>query len=367
WYRWTAPAAGTATFSTSGSGFDTLLGVYTGSSVSALTLVGSNDDVSSTDRTSAVTFPASAGITYMITVDGYNGSNSGQASGTIALAWTASTPPPPPPPGDPQLLAAGDVGYCPNGPASSGAAQTAQLVEQYPGVPVALLGDGAYDSGTAAEYASCYDPTWGAFKSRTHPAPGYHDYITANASGYFGYFGSAAGASGQGWYSYDLGTWHVVVLNAPLCDQSCGSSSPQIQWLQDDLAAHPAQCTLAYWSYPLFTSGTTDGPDPKMKSFWNVLYAKGVDVILNGHEHSYERFAPQNPSGGADSARGIREFVVGTGGKEEYGFGRTFPNSQVRYNSTLGVLRLTLHPGSYDWQYLPTSGSFTDSGSTACH
>jgi hypothetical protein len=371
WYAWTAPSSGPVSLDTAGSSFDTLLGVYTGSSVGALTLAGSNDDASGSVLTSALTFNAVGGTTYRIKVDGYRGPRSGQAAGSIALHWTltAETPPPPPPAqsGDPIVLAAGDVGYCPNGPATSGAAQTAQQLAQFPSALVLLLGDGAYQSGTATEYATCYDPTWGQAKARTRPTPGYHDYETPNASGYFGYFGSLAGTAGRGYYSFDIGAWHVISLNAISCDLDCSSTSPQIQWLRADLAAHANTCTLAYFSYPLFTSGRTDGPTPSMKALWDVLYAGNADLILNGHEHNYERFAPQTPTGALDNARGIRQFVVGTGGRGNYPLGNGVKNSQVRYSATFGVLKLTLHPSSYDWQYLAASGSFTDAGSTACH
>jgi hypothetical protein len=159
------------------------------------------------------------------------------------------------------------------------------------------------------------------------------------------------------------------VLNSPLCDaQGCTSTNPQVQWLQSDLAAHPAQCTLAYFAYPLFDSGTTDGPDPGMKAFWNVLYAAGADLILNGHEHLYERFAPQTPDALADPQRGIREFIVGTGGRSEYPFATPQANSEVRYDSSYGILQLTLHANGYDWQFVPVAGAtFSDSGSATCH
>jgi hypothetical protein len=268
------------------------------------------------------------------------------------------------------LLAAGDVASCPAGtaPSATGAAQTARILGQYPGARIVVLGDGAYESGTSSEYSNCYGPTWGQYKSRTSPSPGYHDYQTNKAAGYFGYWGSQAGANGSGYYSYDVGSWHIVSLNAPLCDQQkCTSTNAQVTWLKNDLAAHRNVCTLAYFAYPLFTSGTTDGPTPGMKAFWDALYSAGADVILNGHEHNYERFAPQTPTGALDNARGIREFVAGTGGRSEYSAWSPKPNSQVRYSDGFGVLRLVLHSSSYDWAFLPTSGGALDTGTGACH
>jgi 3',5'-cyclic AMP phosphodiesterase CpdA len=206
--------------------------------------------------------------------------------------------------------------------------------------------------------------------ARTRPAPGNHEYYTSGASGYFGYFGSAAGDSSLGYYSYDLGQWHVVVLNTN--DQckyvSCSAGSEQEKWLQADLAAHPAQCTLAYFHYPLFTSGNYAPGISTVRPLWDDLYSGGADVVLNGHDHLYERFAPQTPSGAEDQARGIREFVVGTGGAEHYGIKAVQPHSEVRNTDTFGVLKLTLHASSYDWQFVPEANkTFTDSGSTSCH
>lgn len=366
WYRWTAPYAGTVAIDTIGSPFDTTLGVYTGSSVGALTVVAANDDiVPRQNRVSRVTFTATSGVEYMIQVAGW-ASTSGPQTGSVTVNWGLAASSTPAAGSDPVVLAAGDIAKCPV-TSANGASRTALILGQYPTAKIANLGDSAYEDGTDAEYASCYAPTWGQYKDRTSPTVGYHDYNTPNAAGYFTYWGGAAGTQGQGWYSYDLGGWHVVVLNSPLCDQACSSTSQQIQWLNADLSAHRTRCTLAYFAFPLFTSGTTDGPDPAMRNFWNVLYNANVDLILNGHEHNYERFAPQTPSGKFDSKRGIREFVVGTGGRSLYPFGSPARNSEVRFNTDYGVLRLALHSGSYDWQYLSVGGAFTDSGSTTCH
>jgi len=268
--------------------------------------------------------------------------------------------------GDPVVLAAGDIATC----GGSGDEATAQLLDQNPGATAITLGDNAYDNGTATEYATCYDPSWGVFRDRTRPAPGNHDYNTAGAAPYYGYFGANAGDPTKGYYSYNLGAWHIVVLNG-MCSAvgGCGVGSPQETWLKADLAANPTACTLAYWHFPLFSSGGTHGNNPAYKVFWDDLYAAGAEVVLNGHEHNYERFAPQTSSAVADPARGIREFVVGTGGKNHYGFSSTIqPNSEVRNSTAFGVLKLTLDSNSYSWQFIPVAGqSFTDSGTTACH
>ncbi len=265
-------------------------------------------------------------------------------------------------PGDPVLLAAGDIASC----ASPGDEATASILSLFPIATVATLGDNAYDHGTAAEFQYCYDPSWGVARPRTRPSVGNHDYDTAGASGYFGYFGAAAGPPARGWYSYDLGSWHIVVLNSNCwAVGGCGVGSAQETWLQSDLAAHQAQCTLAYWHHPLFTSGWV-GNDTEMAPIWRDLQARRAAVILNGHAHLYERFAPQNSAGAADP-NGPREFIVGTGGEDLHGLGPIAANSVVLNDVTLGVLKLTLHPGSYEWQFLPAPGQqFTDAGSAAC-
>jgi hypothetical protein len=266
--------------------------------------------------------------------------------------------------GDPVLIAAGDIASC----ISSGDEATAALVDNISGT-VATLGDNVYEDGSAQQYAACYDPTWGRFKARTRPAPGNHDYLTPGSAAYFAYFGATAGSIGHGYYSYDLGAWHIVVLDSQCWDiGGCGATAPQAQWLQADLSAHPALCALAYWHTPRFSSGIHGGTD-QVQAMWDKLYAAGADLVLNGHDHDYERFAPQNPSGAADPAHGLREFVVGTGGRSHYTFpGAAQPNSEARNDNTYGVLKLTLHTGSYDWTFVPVAGStYTDSGSGACH
>ncbi len=232
------------------------------------------------------------------------------------------------------------------------------------------VGDLAYPDGTDEQFAKCYGPTWGRFKDRTRPAAGNHEYHSDGASGYARYFGEAAGDPKQGYYSYDLGAWHIIVLNSE-CDQvgGCDAGSPQVKWLQQDLAAISTTCTLAYWHKPLFSSGGKHGNDPQMKPLWDTLYKAGADVVINGHDHDYERFAPQDPDGKPDKDHGIREFVVGSGGKDSHRpFGPAKPNSEARNDDTYGVLQLTLHAKSYDWEFVPEAGkTFADSGTGTCH
>ena len=262
------------------------------------------------------------------------------------------------------LVGAGDIADCSD---LSGAEATAKLLDQIPGT-VFAAGDLAYPDGSKENFV-CYDKTWGRAKSRTRPAAGNHEFHAAGATPYFGYFGAAAGDPKAGYYSYELGSWHIVVLNSECKDVGgCDAGSPQEKWLRADLAAHPAACTLAYWHKPLFSSGGAHGNDLEVKPLWQALYDANADVVLNGHDHDYERFAPQNADGGADTARGIREFVVGTGGKNHRPFGVTKPNSEVRDATAFGVLKLTLRDKAYDWQFIPEAGkSFTDSGSGTCH
>jgi len=260
---------------------------------------------------------------------------------------------------DPVLVGAGDIAHC----RSDGDEATASLLDSISGT-VFTTGDNAYPDGTAEEFANCYDPSWGHHKTRTYPSPGNHDYHTADATGYFDYFGSMAGEPGKGYYSYELGAWHIIVLNSNIL---VGVDSPQEQWLREDLAAHPVDCTLAYWHYPRFSSGVVHGSDASMQPLWQALYDYGADVVLAGHEHNYERFAPQDPRGVADPERGIRQFVIGSGGRSHYKFGDPIANSEVRNDDTYGVLKLTLHPTSYSWEFIPEAGkTFTDSGDAPC-
>jgi hypothetical protein len=243
---------------------------------------------------------------------------------------------------------------------------------------VVALGDNQYECGGAIAYTQSYDPSWGRVKALTKPIPGNREYTTSisggtncdatgKAAGYYHYFGASAGDPGRGYYSFTIGSWHVIALNSN-CGAvgGCGTGSAQETWLKGNLAANPTACTLAYFHHPRFSSSL--GSDLSVSAFWHDLYNAGVDVILNGHAHNYERFAPQSPSGAADSARGIREFVVGTGGRSFHSFSTTASNSQVRNSNTFGVLELTLNASSYSWRFVPESGkTFSDTGSTACH
>ncbi|MGI9627596.1 MAG: metallophosphoesterase family protein [Longimicrobiales bacterium] len=257
------------------------------------------------------------------------------------------------------LVGAGDIAEC--GLQSDEA--TADLLDGIPGT-VFTAGDNVYDDGTAQEFQDCYEPSWGRHKARTRPSAGNHDYNTPDATGYYAYFGSAAGNPDEGYYSYDLGSWHVVVLNSNIPREL---GSPQIDWLINDLASTSAECTVAYWHHPRFTSGFHRN-DESMAAMWDALYAAGAEIVINGHDHHYERFAPQDPAGQPDPDMGIREFVVGTGGTDLFPAIFLASNSEVRNASTFGVLKLTLYDGAYDWEFVPVVGqSFTDSGSEVCH
>ena len=262
------------------------------------------------------------------------------------------------------LVGAGDVADCRD---LAGAEATAKLLEKIPGT-VMVVGDLAYPDGTKENFA-CYDRTWGRVRGRTRPAPGNHEFHSSRATPYFDYFGTAAGDKKYGYYSYELGAWHIVVLNSECADiGGCDGGSRQVQWLKADLAAHPTACTLAYFHKPLFSSGSAHGNDFEMKAFWQALYEANAEVVVNGHDHNYERFAPQNPNGISDAARGIREFVVGTGGKNHRPILLSKPNSEARNADAFGVLKLTLWPGRYEWQFVAEAGkTFTDTGSAACH
>jgi Calcineurin-like phosphoesterase len=288
---------------------------------------------------------------------------------------------------DPVIVAAGDIACSPTnihfgdglGDGSNYCRQlfTSDLVLEINPVAVLALGDVQYECGSYQAILQSYDLSWGRAKSITHPAVGNHEYLTSGdsdctdanqgAEGYYQYFGSAAGDPSQGYYSFDVGSWHIIALNTQ-CNSAggCSANSPQGQWLQADLAAHTNFCTLAYWHIPLFSSGGR--ANANSRPFWDLLYAAGADLILTGHDHTYERFAPQTPDGTLDDMGGIREFVVGTGGANPTPIETVQPNSEVRNDKTAGILKLTLHTTSYDWEFVPEAGkTFTDSGSTACH
>jgi len=281
------------------------------------------------------------------------------------------TPSPAPTAGDAVLVGAGDISSC----TQTNDDRTAHLLDSVIAsangeVIVFTAGDNAYEYGTLEEYQQCYDPTWGRHKARTRPAAGNHEYSTGNAEGYFSYFGVAAGDPGQGYYSYELGAWHIIVLNTSNHCQLllCDGGSPQVSWLRADLEAHPNFCTLAIWHDPLFSSGRVHGSSQYVQPFWDALYASGADAVVNGHEHNYERLAPQTPLGALDPEHGIREFIVGTGGESHYRAGPFLSNSEIGDGNSFGVLKLTLHPASYSWEFIPDEfGEFQDEGSGNCH
>lgn len=296
-------------------------------------------------------------------------------------------PPPPPvdeqPPGDPVIAAAGDVACNPASSAFNGGLGTATACRQrYTSdllvgqnlAAVLMLGDTQYEDSVFSDFAYSYDLAWGRIKSITYPAVGNHDYHTAGASGYFDYFNGAGNQTGRagdrslGYYSFDVGAWHLIALNSNCwAVGGCNAGSPQEVWLRADLAAHPSQCTLAFWHHPRFSAGTYLD-NPAFEPLWQALYDHGAEIVLNAHDHNYQRYAPQSPTGIAD-ANGIREFVVGTGGKVHYAVDAdAVQNREVANGETYGVLKLTLHAGSYDWRFEPEAGgSFTDTGSASCH
>lgn len=269
----------------------------------------------------------------------------------------------------PTLVAAGDVACAPGEPRTRFACHqldTAALVARLNPRAVAVLGDTQYEAGSLADFEGSYAKTWGTFRDRTHPAVGNHEYGTPGAAGYFTYFGARAGRPGEGWYAYALGGWHVVVLNANCDIVGCRFGSPQQRWLAADLAAHPARCTLAYWHQPRFSSGL-HGSDEALAPLWRTLQRGGADVALSGHDHDYERFAPQDAGGRLDRAHGIVQFVVGTGGKSHYPILFARRNSRA-HASVFGVLALTLGRGAYRWRLVAEPGvGFRDGGTARCH
>lgn len=246
---------------------------------------------------------------------------------------------------------------------------TSDLLKRLPSLDAVLaLGDTQYCCGERGAFQQAYDPTWGRLKDITYPVVGNHEYDTPGAAGYFEYFGDRAGPSGKGYYSFDLGSWHFVALNSQ-CDEveGCKEHSPQGRWLKADLMAHHSECTLAFWHNPRFSSGP-HGNNGSYTYFWRLLYEADADVILVGHDHIYERFAPQSPQAVLDNNRGIRQFTVGTGGGSHYRIVAVQPNSEVRNNTAFGILQLTLRPRSYDWKFISAPPqTFTDSGTEVCH
>ena len=273
---------------------------------------------------------------------------------------------------DPVVVAAGDIGCESDRMVTQSTCHqkaTSDVAVRLAPTAVLALGDMQYERGQLSGFLNAYEHTWGRLKRITHPVPGNHEFLSAGGGGYFDYFGAAAGDPQNGYYSFDLGAWHLIALNSQCgwVTGGCGPGSPQERWLKADLAAHQNTCTLAFWHEPRFSSGQ-HGSNPSYDAFWQDLYQANADLVLAAHDHDYERFAPQDPDGRPDSNRGIREFVVGTGGKNHYRFKAAQPNSQVRNGDTFGVLELTLHPNGYSWRFVPEAGkTFSDSGSAACH
>jgi hypothetical protein len=283
---------------------------------------------------------------------------------TTTFAATASTNPDASEGPVAVLVGAGDIAEC-----SEGAdAETADLVESVAGT-VFTLGDNAYEKGTFAEFRDCYRPTWGrpSIIDRTMPVVGNHEYETRDAEGYYRYFGAAAGDPDEGWYAYDAGTWRIYVLNS-MCSEvgGCEAGSAQESWLRTDLLANPRQCIAAMWHHPRFSSGE-HGNHEFMADLWQTLQDARAELVLTGHDHSYERFGPQNASGVADE-RGLVEMVIGTGGRDPRAIGDPEPNSLVRESPVFGVMRLELRPDGYAFEFLAVPGEdFTDSGTGTCH
>lgn len=260
----------------------------------------------------------------------------------------------------PILLGAGDIASC----EADKAQATAKLLDKIPGT-IFTVGDHAYPKGTTPQFVECYGPSWGRHRERTRPAPGNHDYESKQAAPYFKYFGVNAGPAGRGYYSYDLGSWHILSLNSNTDAATWGKQ--QEEWLRRDLAANRSACKLAYWHHPYVSSGKNHGNSPHMRNMYSILYRNGVDVVVSGHDHIYERFAPQDAKGRADPT-GVRQFISGTGGAVLYEIGTVKPNSEARNTATHGVLKFTLHSTSYDWEFIPiASQSFRDRGSADCH
>lgn len=276
----------------------------------------------------------------------------------VTTGLAAPTPTPRPitrvPTGDVILVGAGDIATCDREEDEL----TAQLLDAIPGT-VFTVGDNAYVDGSYREYLNCYEPTWGRHKARTKPVPGNHEYNTSGAAGYFQYFNNV-----PSYYAYDLGSWRIYALNSEI---NVSDSSDQVKWLEEDLAANPSQCVLAYWHTPRWSSGAKNGSRADLQTLWQILYDAEAELVVNGHEHNYERFAEMNGSG-AEVPQGLREIVVGTGGAGLYDFGTPLVTSQVRDNTSFGVLKLTLHTTGYDWEFVPAANStFTDKGSGTCH
>ncbi|HYM64489.1 MAG TPA: DNRLRE domain-containing protein [Gaiellaceae bacterium] len=329
---------------------------------------GCTDIPDATSRRYSLT-ETDVGATLQVTVTATNSGGSGSASSAVSGIVPAR---PALPPGDPVIGVVGDIACPPNEATTATACRqryTSDLAVDAGLTAILVPGDIQYNRGEYENFLASYDPTWGRVNGITYPAPGNHEYTAGAAPGYFQYFGPVAGDPTKGYYSVDIGTWHVIALNSNCAAiGGCGAGSAQEQWLRADLAAHPATCTLGYWHHPRFSSGD-HGSAGSMQALWQALYDANADVVLSGHDHNYERFAPQTATGTSDPERGIREFVVGTGGRGLRPFRTPIANSEIRNATTFGILKLTLHASGYDWQFVPEAGkTFTDTGiAAACH
>jgi PKD repeat protein len=309
------------------------------------------DGATSTLQDPQHTYGAGGSYTVTLTVTDNEGAESSPATQTVTVA--------PPAPVGQVFVGSGDIAVC----STLGDEATAALLDSIPGT-VWTAGDNAYPDGRVQDFANCYEPSWGRHKARTRPSPGNHEYNTSGATPYYAYFGANAGPAGLGYYSYDLGDWHIISLNSNI---SRSAGSPQEQWLRADLASTTAKCVLAYWHHPRFSSGS-HGSSTAQQALFQALYDYDADVVLVGHDHNYQRFAPQTPTGEADPVRGIRQFVVGTGGRDLYTFTTPIANTEAYNSDTWGVLKLTLYAETYAWEFVPVAGStYTDMGSGACH
>ena len=286
----------------------------------------------------------------------------GHRDATPGPVATLAVIPATPSAGSAVFIGAGDIATC----TGAGDEQTAAILDVVPGT-VFTLGDNAYENGTRGEFERCYGPTWGRQLERTWPSPGNHEYETRGAAGYFEYFGARAGDAARGWYADDLNGWRIYALNSNCADiGGCDEGSAQLEWLRADLAAHPTRCSLAYWHHPRFSSGE-HGDNPVMDPIWETLAESGTDLVLAGHDHDYERFAPLS-AGGKPDAGGMTSFVVGTGGKELRDFDSVDANSLVRNANTWGVLELVLSADAWSARFIPVAGStFTDQAAGICH
>ncbi len=300
------------------------------------------------------------------------------ASPTVATALPAptTTMAPSEEPDGIRIVAVGDIACDPSSSSFEGGLGTDSSCQQQATSDLVVdagyaaflgLGDLQYEDGTDQAFMASYDPSWGRVKDITFPVPGNHEYHTSHASGYYSYFGSSAGDPDEGYYSYDIGDWHLVALNSNCDVVSCSEGSPQESWLRTDLATNSKRCALVYWHHPLYSSGK-HGNNPEVAPLYRAAYEFGVEVAIAGHDHHYERFAPQDASGNLDPAAGIREFVVGSGGKSHYAVEQAMTNSEALDSETFGVLELTLLPERYEWRFVPRDGRlYTDSGADTCH